>query len=60
MPSQASARQAIVAPELKRTDGSDGDPRKGLMPELRMWKEIAVAELLNLLERGRYDLESTR
>lgn len=57
MSPQASVKRAIVVSEQQPPDDSYEDDRKGLRRRLRMWKEILVAELLNLLERGRYNLK---
>jgi len=41
-------------------DSSQGKIHRGLLDKLRIWKQICTAELLNALERGRYDLKPGR
>lgn len=57
MSSQASVKRA-VANEPERLDGTTEDARKTLVERLQVWKQVVFAELLNLLERGRYDLRT--
>jgi len=58
--SHGSVKRAIVVGEQKQPNGFHEDDRKGVLPRFRMWKEIVLAELLNLLERGHYNLKAQR
>ena len=60
MSTPASARRQVVVDELNQPDTSHDDSRRGLLDKLRIWKQLCTAELLNALERGRYDLKPNR
>jgi hypothetical protein len=58
MSSQASARRAVShePEEFDRTK----DDGKTLTQRWQIWKQVVLAEVLNLLERRRYDLKASR
>jgi hypothetical protein len=56
MSSSASVKRAVAVDEQKQPQGD----RKGILVRLQIWKQVFLAELLNLLERRRYDLKSPR
>lgn len=60
MSTPASARRQVVVDELNQPDSSREGSRKGLLDKLLIWRKILAAELLNVLERGRYDLKPSR
>jgi len=59
MSTQASAKRAL-ANQLEELDCIPQDGGKTLVDRLQVWKQVALAELLNVLECGRYDLKSVR
>jgi hypothetical protein len=58
--SPATARRAVVVHEQEQPDSSLSGDRKRFMGQLQTWKQVAVAELLNWLERGHFDLKPLR
>jgi hypothetical protein len=58
--SPATARRAVSVNQQERPDSSHSGDRKRFMGQLEIWKEIAIAELLNLLEGGHFDLKPLR
>ena len=55
MSSSAPVRQPTL-PKEQQVLASQGG-RTSLLDRLRIWKQVVLAELLNLLERRRYDLK---
>jgi hypothetical protein len=52
---QASAKAPIPEDDaLRRDKAPDGD-KLSLSSSLRIWPQVIIAELLNLLEKRRYD-----
>jgi hypothetical protein len=49
-----------VIREQEQTSSSHSGDRKPFMGQLQAWKKVAVAELLNWLERGHFDLKPLR
>lgn len=61
MLSDRSSRQAVTAAKHALADSSTRSDRKArLVSWLRIWKQVFMGELLNALERRRYDLKRTR
>jgi hypothetical protein len=58
--SPATARRAVAVNQQQQPDSSHCGDRKGFMGQLQAWKQVAIAELLNWLERGHFDLKPLR
>jgi hypothetical protein len=52
---QASAKAPIPEGDASRRDKASSDDKLRLSASLRMWPQVIIAELLNLLEKRRYD-----
>jgi hypothetical protein len=58
MSSQISAKPAVDLNEQNRPPKvAQQDDKVRLMDRMRIWIQVCLAELLNLLERRRYDLK---
>ena len=55
MPLQASAKAPIPEDDVWRRDKATCDDKMSLSAGLRIWPQVIIAELLNLLEKRRYD-----
>ena len=53
MSAQATAKAAD--PEDDSTMASPGGDKPNLAARLRIWRQVIIAEILNLLEKRRYD-----
>lgn len=58
MSSQTGAKRAVPA-EPKVSDPVPDDGQT-FAERLRIWKQVVLGEMLNLLERRRYDLKASR
>ena len=57
MSSPASVRPPVLPKQGEQPDPVPQGGRKQLLDRLQTWKQVFLAELLNLLERRRYDLK---
>jgi hypothetical protein len=56
MSAQASAKAPIRGDEALRSEvETDEDRNPNWSSSLRVWRQVVIAELLNLLEKRRYD-----
>ncbi len=61
MTAASPAKRDVHAGEQQSASTAAEPPQKaGLMAWLQSWKQVAMAELLNMLERRRYNLKSSR
>lgn len=57
----ASAKKSVVAAEQNvPVVAAEAKSKPGLRAWLRSWKQVVMAELLNLLEHRRYNIKSDR
>ena len=52
---QASAKAPVPENDVLRRNKAPGDDKLSLSASLRIWPQVIIAELLNLLEKRRYD-----
>jgi hypothetical protein len=53
---QASAKAPVPVEDALQSDKTSGDVKRSLSSNLRIWPQVIIAELLNLLEKRRYDV----
>lgn len=61
MAATASAKKSVIADEQKSPSvTAEPKAKPGLRAWLQSWKQVVMAELLNILEHRRYNLKSDR